>query len=92
MDGGDITLIVVGVVGTIAIVWAGFALDRRSQRAESANWMRSWTVLTRVRSELFNRLHGPLRLQDQRSETAPPKKKKRKIATLRRKRPRTPSR
>ena len=84
MDATDVALIVVGVVGTIAIVWAGFLLDRRSQRIKSAKWMRAWTILTRVRSELFNRLHGPLRLQDQRSD-AGPKTQKRKAATPRRK-------
>jgi hypothetical protein len=84
MDATDVALIVVGVLGTIAILWAGFLLDRRSQRAASAKWMRAWTILTRVRNDLFNRLHGPLRLQDRRAEAAP-KTQKRKAATPRRK-------
>ncbi|MBS0480268.1 MAG: hypothetical protein JSR79_13355 [Proteobacteria bacterium] len=91
MDGGDIALIVVGVVGTITIVWAGFLLDRRSQRIASAKWMRAWTVLNRVRRELFDRLHGPLRLQDQRGD-AQPRKRKRKPATSRVKRSRKQTR
>jgi hypothetical protein len=91
MDGGDITLIVVGVVGTIAILWLGFSLDRRSQRIKSDKAWSAWTILTRVRRELFDRLHGPLRLQDQRAESTP-KTRKRKPATRRRKAPRKPTR
>ncbi|MEO5494738.1 MAG: hypothetical protein ABIR08_12035 [Sphingomonas sp.] len=91
MDAADIALIAIGVLGAIAIVWAGFLLDRRSQRTKSAKWMRAWTILTRVRNELFSRLHGPLRLQDQRAEAAP-KKRKRKPATPRRKASRKPTR
>lgn len=91
MDAGDIALIVIGVAGAAAILWAGLSLDRRSHRIESSNWMRAWTIMTRVRAELFNRLHGPLRLQDQRSEAAP-KARKRKPATPRRKRTRKPTR
>ena len=91
MDAGDITLIVVGVVGTIAILWLGYRLDRRSQRITSEKAWRAWTILTRVRNELFSRLRGPLRLQDQRVEPAP-KTRKRKPATRRRKAPRKPTR
>jgi hypothetical protein len=91
MDAFTIVLIVIGVLGTIAIVWAGFLFDRRSHRHESAKWMRNWTILTRVRHELFNRLHGPLRLQDQRADAAP-KSRKRKPATPRRKRFKGPTR
>ena len=91
MDGGDIALIVVGVVGAVVIVSIGFLLDRRSQRIASARWMRAWTVLNRVRRELFDRLHGPLRLQDQRGDTPRPKRK-RKPATPRAKRSRKPTR
>lgn len=91
MDGGDIALIVVGVVGAIAILWLGFRLDRRSQRIKSAKAWSAWAILTRVRRELFSRLHGPLRLQDQRS-AEPPKTRKRKPATRRRKAPRKPTR
>lgn len=92
MEAFTIGLIAIGVVGALGILWAGFLLDRRSHRIQSAKWMRGWTILTRVRADLFSRLHGPLRLQDQRSEGAPPKKTRRKPATLRRKRPRKPSR
>ena len=91
MDAADIALIVVGVLGAIAIVCAGFLLDRRSQRIRSATWMRAWAIVTRVRRDLFDRLHGPLRLQDHRSEAAPTKRK-RKAATPRRKGSRKPSR
>ena len=91
MDATDVALIVVGVLGTIAIVWAGFRLDRRSQRNKSATWMQAWAILTHVRNDLFNRLHGPLRLQDRRAE-ATPKMRKRKAATPRRKGTRKPRR
>ncbi|MEO5938099.1 MAG: hypothetical protein ABIQ43_03720 [Sphingomonas sp.] len=91
MDAADIALIVIGVLGAIAIIWAGFLLDRRSQRIKSAKWMRAWSILTRVRTELFSRLHGPLRLQDQRSDAAP-EKRRRKPATPRRKASRKPTR
>ena len=90
MDAYDIALIVVGVVGAIAIVGAGFVLDRRSQRIQSAKWMQGWAILNRVRRELFNRLHGPLRLSDQRPAPTP-KTRKRKPATPRPKRPRKPA-
>ncbi|QDZ07824.1 hypothetical protein FPZ24_10285 [Sphingomonas panacisoli] len=91
MDAGDIALIAVGVLGTIAIVCAGFMLDRRSQRIKSEKGWRAWAILTRVRKELFDRLHGPLRLQDQRIEP-PTQKRKRKPATPRRKGSRKPTR
>jgi len=91
MDGGDIALIVVGAVGAIGILWAGFLMDRRSHRIESARWMRAWTILNRVRRDLVDRLHGPLRLQDQRSAPTP-KTRKRKAATPPRKRTRKASR
>lgn len=88
VDAGDIALVLIGVLGTFAILYAGFRLDRRSHRNESTKWMDSWTILTRVRRDLFNRLYGPLRLQDQRADGPVPEKKKRKVATPRRKRPR----
>ena len=91
MDAFDIALIVVGVVGTIFILWLGFRLDRRSQRINSEKAWRAWSILTRVRNELFSRLHGPLRLRDQRAEPAP-NTRKRNPATPRRKRSRKPSR
>lgn len=91
MDGGDIALIVVGVVGAIAIVCAGALLDRRSHRIDAERGWRAWAILTRVRRELMERLHGPLRLQDQRNDAAP-KTRKRKPATPRRKRTRKPTR
>ena len=84
VDSTDVVLIVVGVLGAIAIVSIGFVLDRRSQRTRSAKWLQGWTILTRVRNEMFNRLHGPLRLQDQRAAPVP-KTRKRKPATPRRK-------
>ena len=88
---GALTGTMATILGTIAIVSAGFLLDRRSQRIASAKWMRAWTILTRVRNELFNRLHGPLRLQDQRDETMP-QKSRRKSATPRAQRSRKPTR
>lgn len=91
MDAGDIVLIVIGVLGAVLIVAAGFLLDRRTQRIESEKGWRAWSILTRVRRELMERLHGPLRLQDQRSEM-PPKVRKRKPATPRAKRSRKPTR
>lgn len=91
MDAADIALIVVGIVGALAIIAAGFLLDRRTHRVEAEKGWRAWSILTRVRRELFDRLHGPLRLQDHRSD-ALPKKPKRKAATPRPKRSRKPTR
>ena len=85
MDGRIIALIAVGLLAVAVMMWVGYLLDRRSQRRASAQWMRNWTIRTRVLSDLIRRWQGPLRLED-RSAVPAPDTPKRKFALRRRKR------
>jgi hypothetical protein len=82
-------LIAIGVLMTLAIIWVGYRLDRRSHHAQSESWMRHWMIRNRVLADLYRRWHGPPRLQDQRS-ISPSAPAARKVATRRRKRTRKP--
>lgn len=84
MDTVSIMLAVIGVVVVFGVVAGGFMLDRRTQRLQSANWMRNWVIRNRALADLYRRWKGPLRLQDQSAKPAP-QPRKRKVA-LRRKR------
>jgi hypothetical protein len=76
MDVVAISLIAVGLIAALLLIYVSWRLDRRSQRASSARWMRAWTIRTRVLADLWRNLHGPLRLED-RSHDPPAKKQRR---------------
>lgn len=84
MDTASIMLAVIGVLVVFGVLAGGFTLDRRTQRLQSANWMRNWVIRNRALADLYRRWKGPLRLQDQSAKPVR-QPRKRKVA-LRRKR------
>lgn len=85
MSSAKVLLIAISVLVVFGILWAAFVLDRRSQRIQSAAWMRNWIIRNRVLADLYERWRGPLRLQDHSAATTP-KTRRRKVAIRPRKR------